>query len=119
MIPFSRRDLLATALAPAGLALAAATAPGSSAPTTDAPRSADVHQQILDLAARQQEQRRARFRAVASKADLEALQALSPYRTEHINRFGHYVINRARVTNPTVDRRPAGVATCEPPKPGA
>ncbi len=74
VIPVTRRDLLASALAPAGLALAAASASGSSAPPTDAPRSADVHQQILDLAARQQEQRRARFRAVASKAELEALQ---------------------------------------------
>ena len=35
----------------------------------------DVHQQLLDLAARQEERRRARFAAVASKADLEALQA--------------------------------------------
>jgi cephalosporin-C deacetylase-like acetyl esterase len=75
VIHVSRRDLLASALAPAGLALAAASASGSSAPTTDAPRSADVHQQILDLAARQEEQRRKRFRAVASKADLQALQA--------------------------------------------
>ena len=34
----------------------------------------DVHQQLLDLAARQEERRRARFAAVTSKADLEALQ---------------------------------------------
>ena len=34
----------------------------------------DVHQQLFDLAAQQEEQRRARFAAVKSKADLEALQ---------------------------------------------
>jgi dienelactone hydrolase len=34
----------------------------------------DVHQRILDLAARQQEERRKRFAAVTTKADLEALQ---------------------------------------------
>jgi hypothetical protein len=28
-------------------------------------------------------------------------------------------VGRARVTNHTVDRRPEGVVTCEPPKPGA
>lgn len=28
--------------------------------------------------------------------DLEALATLSPYRTEHINRFGDYVINTNR-----------------------
>jgi cephalosporin-C deacetylase-like acetyl esterase len=39
----------------------------------DAP-SVNVHQQILELAARQEEQRRARFAAVKSKTDLEALQ---------------------------------------------
>jgi len=40
----------------------------------DEPRGADVHRQLLDLAARQQEKRRTRFAAVQSKADLEALQ---------------------------------------------
>jgi dienelactone hydrolase len=35
---------------------------------------ADVHQQLLDLAGRQQAERRARFAAAASKADVEALQ---------------------------------------------
>ena len=29
--------------------------------------------------------------------DIEALSALSPYRTEHINRFGNYVINPSAV----------------------
>jgi TnpA family transposase len=32
--------------------------------------------------------------------DLEALSALSPYRTEHINRFGNYVINPDRKPEP-------------------
>jgi cephalosporin-C deacetylase-like acetyl esterase len=35
---------------------------------------ANVHQQVLELAAKQQEQRRARFAAVRSKPDLETLQ---------------------------------------------
>jgi cephalosporin-C deacetylase-like acetyl esterase len=38
------------------------------------PKPLDVHQQLLELAGRQQEQRRARFAAVKSQADLEALQ---------------------------------------------
>jgi dienelactone hydrolase len=67
MIPISRREFLATGLTLAG-------APTASAPQPDGPRSADVHQQILDLAARQQERRRARFSAVSSKTDVEALQ---------------------------------------------
>jgi hypothetical protein len=29
--------------------------------------------------------------------DMEALSTLSPYRTEHINRFGNYVINPNRM----------------------
>jgi cephalosporin-C deacetylase-like acetyl esterase len=69
--PLSRRHFLDLALtAPTGLALVSATAaaPGSG----DTP--ADVHQQLLDLASRQEERRRARFAAVASKADLEVLQ---------------------------------------------
>ncbi len=41
---------------------------------TAAEKLANVHQQLLDLAARQQEQRRARFAAVKTRADLEALQ---------------------------------------------
>ena len=67
MIPISRREFLATGLTLAG-------APAASAPQPDGPRSADVHQQILDLAARQQDRRRARFSAVSSKADVEAIQ---------------------------------------------
>jgi dienelactone hydrolase len=62
MSSLSRRQFLSLSLAAAGLARGA-----------DAP-AADVHQQLLDLAARQQERRRARFAAVKTKADLEALQ---------------------------------------------
>ena len=32
--------------------------------------------------------------------DMEALSTLSPYRTEHINRFGNYVINPDRLPEP-------------------
>jgi hypothetical protein len=32
--------------------------------------------------------------------DMEALSTLSPYRTEHINRFGNYVINPDRMPEP-------------------
>jgi TnpA family transposase len=32
--------------------------------------------------------------------DMEALRTLSPYRTEHINRFGNYVINPNRMPEP-------------------
>jgi Tn3 transposase DDE domain len=32
--------------------------------------------------------------------DIEALSTLSPYRTEHINRFGNYVINPDRLPEP-------------------
>ena len=32
--------------------------------------------------------------------DMEALSTLSPYRTEHINRFGSYVINPNRMPEP-------------------
>jgi dienelactone hydrolase len=39
-----------------------------------AARPVDVHQQILDLAARQEERRRARFAAVKSRTDLSLLQ---------------------------------------------
>jgi hypothetical protein len=31
---------------------------------------------------------------------MEALSTLSPYRTEHINRFGNYVINPNRMPEP-------------------
>ncbi|MGP0063089.1 MAG: alpha/beta hydrolase family protein [Isosphaeraceae bacterium] len=71
MSPFSRRRFLDLALAaPTGLAMASATA----APPGAGDSPTDVHQQLLDLAGRQEERRRARFDAVASKADLEALQ---------------------------------------------
>jgi dienelactone hydrolase/pimeloyl-ACP methyl ester carboxylesterase len=63
MPPISRRDLLGL-LALAGLY-----------PQAKPRRPAvDVHRQLLDLAARQEEQRRERFRAVKSTAELEALQ---------------------------------------------
>src|SRR5262245_10140816 len=62
MNPLSRREFLYLGLAAAGFAYAADTPPPN------------VHQQILDLAAHQEEKRRARFAAVKSKADLEALQ---------------------------------------------
>ena len=45
-----------------------------SSPASRPGQPVDVHQQLLDLAARQEAQRRARFAAVTSKADLEALQ---------------------------------------------
>jgi cephalosporin-C deacetylase-like acetyl esterase len=67
MLPSSRREFLA-----AGLTLAGTSA--SSDPQPDGPRSVDVHQQLLDLASRQEERRRERFGAVRSKMDLEALQ---------------------------------------------
>src|SRR5438270_11677299 len=66
MNPLSRRDFLNLSLA-APAALAHAAAGGGIKP-------ANVHQQLLDLAARQEEQRRARFAAVKTKADLAALQ---------------------------------------------
>jgi dienelactone hydrolase/pimeloyl-ACP methyl ester carboxylesterase len=69
MRPHSRRDFLELALAgPAGLA--SVTALGAEPGTS----SVDVHQQILELAARQEAERRKRFAAVTSKADLDALQ---------------------------------------------
>jgi cephalosporin-C deacetylase-like acetyl esterase len=63
----SRREVLGLGLAaPAGLAGFRAVHSLAAA--------ADVHRQILEQAARQEEQRRARFAAVRSKADLAALQ---------------------------------------------
>ncbi len=67
MIPISRREFLA-----AGVSLAGASA--VSAPQPNGAKSADVHQQILDRAAEYERRRRARFAAVKSKTDLDALQ---------------------------------------------
>ena len=64
----SRRDFLCvSAAAAAGLAHADGAANAT----------VDVHQQLLDEAARQEKQRRERFAAVATQADLEALQRIS------------------------------------------
>jgi hypothetical protein len=67
MSPLTRRDLIQL-----GLASSVGWAPGVGAQTNTGP--AGVHEQLLDLAARQEERRRARFAAVKSKADLELLQ---------------------------------------------
>jgi len=62
MPSLSRRQFVSLALAAsAGLA-------------TAAEERSTVHEQLLDLAARQEERRRARFAAVRTRADLEALQ---------------------------------------------
>src|SRR5947207_12516837 len=61
----SRRDFLSL-----GLATCAGVADGAAA----RPAQANVHQQLLDLAARQQERRRARFATVRTKEELERLQ---------------------------------------------
>jgi dienelactone hydrolase len=63
MESFSRRDFLY-------LSLAASAGQGFAADDS----KVDIHQQLLELAARQQEQRRARFAAVTSKPGLETLQ---------------------------------------------
>src|SRR5205823_3627949 len=63
MAPLSRRTFLGLSLAASAGWLRAADA-----------RPANVHDQLLDLAARHEERRRARFAAVRSKADLAALQ---------------------------------------------
>jgi len=64
---FSRREFLGLGIAaPAGLSSALALAADAA--------SVDVHQQLLELATRQEQQRRARFKAVKSKADLDVLQ---------------------------------------------
>src|SRR5436190_5294033 len=63
MEPLSRRTFLGFGLATAaGWVRAADAAP------------ANVHDQLLELAARHEQRRRARFAAVRSKADLAALQ---------------------------------------------
>jgi dienelactone hydrolase len=59
----SRREFLAC-----GLAASAGVGVGAEGP------AADVHRQLLDLAARHEERRRARFAAVKTRADLDALQ---------------------------------------------
>jgi cephalosporin-C deacetylase-like acetyl esterase len=63
MDTFSRRTFLGVGLAASAGLLKAANA-----------RAANVHEQLLELAARQEKDRRARFAAVKSSADLEALQ---------------------------------------------
>ncbi len=69
MPPLSRRHFLDLALtAPVGLALA------SAARSASGPAVPDLHEHLLELAARQEAQRRARFAAVSSRDDLEALQ---------------------------------------------
>jgi cephalosporin-C deacetylase-like acetyl esterase len=65
MNPPSRRDFLALSLA-ASAGLAGAAGGGG--------RPANVHQQLLDLAAAQEKQRRARFAAVTTREGLTALQ---------------------------------------------
>lgn len=67
MTCLSRRELLAGGLALAGTSTSRAVQPHGR-------KSRDVHRQILDLAEQQQERRRARFAAVRSKEELQALQ---------------------------------------------
>jgi dienelactone hydrolase len=63
----SRRELLLLGLAvSAGVGLAPAGEPGFE----------DLHRQLLDLAARYEKERRSRFAAVRTKADLESLQGV-------------------------------------------
>jgi dienelactone hydrolase len=70
MRPQSRREFLELALAgPAGLAAVAAMA----AETDERP--VDVHQHLLELAVRQEEDRRARFAKVTSPEDLLSLES--------------------------------------------
>src|SRR4051812_39649718 len=63
MNPLSRRTFLGVGLAASARLLRAADA-----------RPANLHDQLLDLAAQHEERRRARFAAVRSPADLTALQ---------------------------------------------
>ena len=70
MRPLSRRDFLDLALTfPAGLATAATIA------AEPAASPANLHQQILELAAFQEQERRARFAAVKNKGDLDVLSS--------------------------------------------
>src|SRR5262249_36003499 len=64
-VAFSRREFLATGLA-AAVPLARGDEPR--------PAGANVHQQLLELAAEQQKKRREQFAAVKTAADLETLQ---------------------------------------------
>jgi dienelactone hydrolase len=64
-IRLSRRAFLAT-----GMAATVSVARGEQAPV----EKPDIHRQILELAAGQEKKRRARFAAVKTPADLEALQ---------------------------------------------
>jgi dienelactone hydrolase len=68
MACLSRRDFVG-----AGLAASVNLLQPNHALGDDKPK-ADVHQQILELAAKQEQERRKRFAAVANKADLETLQ---------------------------------------------
>ena len=81
---------------PTGLALNSAIA----APESAGAMPVDVHQQLLDLASRQEARRRARFAAVGSKADLEALQ--SSLRTAFLGLLDGFpeksVVPSARIT---------------------
>lgn len=63
MEPLSRRTFLGVSLAASAGLLKAADA-----------RPANVHEELLEIAARQEKERRARFAAVKSPAELEALQ---------------------------------------------
>jgi dienelactone hydrolase len=65
MASYSRREFLSSSVA-----VAAGLAQGA----TPQVKHADVHRQLLDLAARHQARRRARFAAARTKADLETLQ---------------------------------------------
>jgi hypothetical protein len=51
-----------------------------------------------------------RLRADGLKASDQALAALTPYQTEHINRFGNYTVNFSRTPEPLPSnlREPAG-----------
>jgi dienelactone hydrolase len=68
MQSLSRRDFLQTGLA-AGLAL-----PCTANAHAPAPPAPNIHEELLELAQKQQESRRRRFASVSSKAELEALQ---------------------------------------------
>src|SRR5262245_16344622 len=76
MTQLTRRELLCLALASsAGFAAA-----------QDATQTPDLHQQLLELAARQQRERRERFAAVKTKAELDALQ--QKLRTDFLDLLG-------------------------------